>query len=168
MILDKIKAYGFMVLSGLLLVLLAVQTMRLASAEIDYEKLNNTLITERALAVKAVADRLEANRTTELDLMGYVANTRKDVTNEVTITTNERDALLKRVRNAEAKARAATVSQVGPATCAREAPPSDLGTEVLATLGEEDVEEANRADTIRVHLIACYKQYDAAREALAK
>lgn len=169
MIYDKIKAYGFQALSLVLLVLLATQTFRLHYAELREAKAITTLANERASSAEALVASQEETRIAENALSANAAETRKVTNDQVRTLTTQRDVLIKRVRVAEANAATATlVSKVTAATSDRAAPQGNHGGELLSTIGEQDVDEAIRADTIRLHLVACYRQYDQARETLSK
>ena len=168
MIYDKIKAYGFQALCMVLLILLTVQTLRLHHSQIQEAEATTTLANERSVAASALVKREADTRVTENGLSTGASETRKVTYDQVTNLTNQRDALLKRVRNAEANANKSSVSKACTTTSTGQALDKDVGGELLARIGEKDVDEAIRADTLRLHLKACYLQYDAAREALSK
>lgn len=171
MIFDSLKAYFFQGLTIVLVVLLGLQTWRLHGAQLDAAQAKVILSEERAAAATARAVTEQALRVTEQNLQGSAAQTRKDTNHAVTLTRAQRDSLLQRVRVAEASAKSAShrcVSEATPAASVGGDRSEGDGGELLGTLGEEDVREASRADTIRLQLRACHQQYNAAREALAK
>lgn len=166
---DNAKAYLGLFLSVVFGVLLALQTVRLDLTQKDLAKAVDTLDQERAVAQAALTVSTIAARETELGLGVSAASTRKETNDQVEALSRQRDDLLKRLRNAESKAAtAALVSKATSASCAGPAARVGDPAELPGTLGSEDVEEASRADTIRLHLVACYRQYDEARKALSK
>ena len=79
------------------------------------------------------------------------------------------DDLRRRLRVAQAAAArpvAAATATASADTTPREITAGSNRPVVLGTLGEEDVSEALRAETIRAGLLACYASYDAARAQL--
>lgn len=166
---DTFKAYLGLFLSTVFGVLLALQTVRLDLTQKDLAKAKETLEQEHAVASAAMAVSTIAARETELGLGVSAANTRKETNDQVQTLSRERDALLRRVFIAKANAAtAAIVSKATAASCDGTTPRGDDSAELLGTIGSADVEEATRADTIRLHLAACYEQYDQARQALSK
>lgn len=122
----------------------------------------------KATAATALAVGHETVREIESSLNEVVVETKKELSNEIDRSTAERNALLKRVRLAEASAATTDLGlpQTSSASCNGTGIKRPAGTELLATLGEEDVEEAHRGDVLRSHLASCYRQYDEARKAL--
>lgn len=166
---DNAKAYLGLFLSLVFGVLLALQTVRLDLTQKDLAKVSEALAQEHAVAQAALTVSTIAARETELGLGVSAASTRKETNDQVEALSRQRDDLLKRLRNAESKAAtAALVSKATAASCAGPAARVGDSAELPATLGQADVEEASRADTIRLHLAACYRQYDEARKALSK
>ena len=166
---ENAKAFLGLILSLVFGSLLVLQTVRLDMAEHDLEKVTDTLNQERALAQAALTVSTIAARETELGLGVSAASTRKETNDQVEALSRQRDDLLKRLHNSESKAAAAAVVPKATATtCTGEAPRVSDPAELPATIGREDVEEASRADTIRLHLAACYRQYDEAKKALSQ
>ena len=142
--------------------------------------LNNSSKNKEIDSLKLTASQLEAKsartslnaqvevRSTETELSNTAADIRKTTNEKINSLTSERDTLLHRVRSAEATARKLQLSKATSTGANGQASEGSAGTELLATIGEQDVEEANRADTIRLHLEACYRQYDGAKEALSR
>lgn len=169
MIIDKIKAYGFQALSLVLFILLATQTFRLHSAEREADKATTALASERALASAALATSEKEARGTEGELNTSAAETRKETKNEINTFSSQYAALLKRVRIAEANlATERLMSKAASTTSHGSGTKGDPGTELLSTIGEEDVSEAKRGDELRTYLKACYRDYENARQALMK
>lgn len=166
---ETAKAYLGLILSTVFGVLLALQTVRLDGAQTDLAKAKEVLEQEHAVAAAALTVSTIAARETELGLGVSAAATRKETNDQVQALSRQRDDLLQRVRIAESKA--ATAALVSKATAvAYTGPAARVGdpAELLGTLGSADVEEATRAETIRLHLAACYRQYEQARQALSK
>lgn len=167
--LDKIKAYFFQGLCVILVILLGIQSYRVATAQAAEWKAKNTLATAQATAAANLALGEGKNRKTENDLTVKAAETTKDTNEKTTIVYRDSDALLKRLRIAESNlATERLLSKTRTASSDGQTPIVGNGGEVPAEIGEEDVQEAQRADIIRIRLIACYKDYDDAREALSK
>ncbi len=168
MIFDKLKAYGFMALSGVLAVLLGLQTWRLHTAQID---LATNLVAIAGVRTKAATDLAESEkkaRETESTLNESAAQTRKETNEKITDLTARSTSLLDRVRIAEARAATTKLSQASTTTSDGSVAGRSDGTELLGSLGTADVEEATRAETIRLHLKACYADYNRVAKALSK
>lgn len=156
----------------LLLALLLTVTGGLVNNSIRVDqihKLEQTLSARKTQSVEAVAKATGAVRSTESVLQATSADTRKETNEKITSLTAERDNLLRRLRDSEARAKsAAAVPSSSHLASSGQALEDGDGTQLLATIGEEDVEEATRGDTIRLHLEACYSQYDRAKAALER
>lgn len=127
------------------------------------------LANEKATAATALAVSTIAAREKETVLGSKAADTRKETNEQIRNLTAQRDALLKRVLNAELNAAAAgVVSKASSATFPGAVAKGGHGGELLGSLGQADVEEALRADSIRLQLAACYRQYEEARKALSQ
>lgn len=167
MILTKAKFYGASVLAIIFAAGTAVQSWRLHSTETDLAKAEATLAQERAVSAANLAQAQQDLRTAEAKLTASATRARKEKHEAVRSLTNQRDILLDRLRIAEANARAG-VSGATPNSGDGQATGDDNGAELPGSIGEEDVREATRADEIRLNLLACYKQYEEVRKALAK
>lgn len=165
---DAIKAYAFQGICVILLVLLGVQTWRLHGSQLEVAKLNVTISKEREDAALALQKAEKRARDTEQSMQASAEQTRKDANHAVSVAGNERNDLLKRLRVAESKLKSVQLSESPAASSNGASLKRDAGAELPATLGEADVEEAYRADVLRIELQSCYKQYDDAREALRK
>lgn len=144
---------------------LGIQTFRLQSAKLETAGAVTTLAQERATAAAALAKQTETHRKSEQKLMAGATETRKKINDEINTLNTHNTSLLQRVRNAKATAAACMPAPTAVAsngqTVAGSAQP-----ELLGSPGEADVLEASRADTIRLHLEGCYRDYDRAEEAL--
>lgn len=147
--------------------LAAVQTTRLEVATKSRTQAEDALAADRQAAIKASADGQLKARETEQTLGQSAGETRKQTNDQISLTRVQHDALLERVRVAEARARS-RVPSGGPTPVASngQAAPGSHRPELLGSLGAEDVSEAKRAEDIRLTLLGCYRQYDAAAEAL--
>jgi hypothetical protein len=166
---DSLKTYVAGALAIVLGLLLMVQTVRLTGAQTALNKAKLELSEEKALASKSVAVATTQARETEQALSEKASDTKKETNDQIRNLTAQRDALLKRVLNAELdSAAAAVVSKAATDTFLGAVAKGSHGGELLGSFGQEDVEEALRADTIRLQLAACYRQYEEARKALSQ
>lgn len=169
MIVGKVRMFVLLALLGVSLVLNGYLAFQLNGSYKAEAKSNKDLADLRQEATQKIADLQEQMRETETLMSRSVAVITEQKNAKFVAVVAERDALLKRVRLAEARAAAAArVSQATGTPGDGQAPRLDIDAELLGTFGSEDVEEASRADIIRAGLLACYKQYDAAREALSQ
>lgn len=157
------------IIGGVLIIVLAFSAA-LAGLNSYKNTQYNKLHTEYTqLKLKLSEDNTKAHvevRSTETVLSVDVAKERNNLNEKIQSLTSERNALLKRVRNAEANLATARLSKDATVTSTGSVAESSDGTELLNTIGEEDVEEASRADTIREHLLSCYRYVDRAEAAL--
>jgi hypothetical protein len=153
-----------------LLVLLGLQTWRLQEAQVDLAQLEAAWAKERTAAAAQRAAKQDATRTVEQGLTQSAHKTRRTTNAQVRTLAAQRSRLLERLRLAEANATVAVPAGdvPGPADAPadRQAPAGSAGAGLPAPLGAEDVREAERADVIRLHLVACYRDYDRAAAAL--
>jgi len=166
---DKITSYFWMALAIVASIGLATQTLRLHSAQMAKAEAVVASATDRATASSNLAMGQEKARVTEYTLNTGAAGITKATNVAVQALSTQRDSLLQRVRIAESNAATARlVSQAPSTSSAGRALGGSDGPELLGTLGEADVGEANRGDTIRLHLAACYAKYGEVRKALAQ
>lgn len=165
MIFTKVQLYVAAAAVAVLTGLLGVQTWRLHVSQLATAKAVTTLATERAVASEARAIQQSNFRKTEINLGNSAAQTRKATNDQVRSLDVHSASLLQRVRNA-AGAQSGDVSGTAAAPGDGQVVARSPEPELLGQLGEEDVREANRADTIRLHLAACYADYDRAKAAL--
>ena len=174
MILDKLKANLFWIYVISMLVgalasfgfagyqMWQMQKLRAAGAE-ERQKWAE----ERAKQSQDLAKAQAAARSAEAGLQAGAAEIRKETNDQVRSLAAHRDALVRRLRVAESNlATARLVSETTAAARAGQAAGGGGRPELPASIGEADVAEAERADVIRLHLAACYAQYDRAQEAL--
>lgn len=152
-------------ISGVLLVCLIASSLSLVSKDKTISKLKSEIqqieldnITKLA---KAQAETLKAQQQIQKSTEAI----RKETNAQIKNITVQRDALLARVRNAEQAAdagmsEASSDSSLGRITL------GEIEPEFLATIGTEDVEEAGRADEIRLQLISCYREYNGVKAAI--
>ena len=117
---------------------------------------------ERESAKAEAQDERDARSASNV-LASAASDTRNQTNVKVQATDNQYNTLLRRLRAAETRARTAEAKTCANVTDHGETPVGDHGAELPGSIGEEDVQEAKRGDTIRHHLLACYAQYDRAR-----
>lgn len=161
----SIKAYAWAAVAALAITLSGVQTIRLHTAQLEAKDAVATLAQERAEASMKLANLEHKYRTAENKLQGKAAEIRKGVHEKVSSLAVQRNGLLDRVRLAEAAGGTQGADSPSTASNGKAADGGDQ-PELLGTLGQADVLEAERADLIRVNLLACYQQYDEAANAL--
>ena len=150
-----------LVLSGFL----AQYGVRLASTEVALAHTQAEYAQAVAEAAKqTAADQLKA-RTTETVLQTALTNQQKDTDAKVNDLVLQRDALRVRVQSAGA---AHIVYVSSPAPTAGIKTPADGNNDAkLPDPTQRLIDEAYRADEIRVNLLQCYADYDRAQAALA-
>lgn len=144
-----------------LLVLLGVSMYRTNLALAKAEQELSEYISE---AKDKLIKQQEAARATEQSLNEQASEARKKANDEINTLVTHRTLLLNRLR--DYKGYSSDLSEATTTTSDGRIAVTDAGASVLGTIGEEDVEEALRADTIRLQLISCYRQYNQARKAL--
>jgi hypothetical protein len=165
--LSEIKAYGFMALAGVLTVGLGVQTWRLHGTQLDLATVRLEFSTAKTKAATELAAKEREARETETALRAETQTIKEQTNVQVQTAAAQRDALLRRLRLAQAT-RPVDVPGTSADPVNGQAAGPGAGGELPGQLGEADVLEAERADTIRLHLASCYRQYDRAQEALSK
>lgn len=166
MIFDKLKAYGWMAAAIVAASALGVQTVRLHTAQLQRAEAISTLANERATAADARATQIDNFRKSELKLVAGASETRKITHDKVSVINSRSSALIQRMRSAQAAVKFVDVPSSAPVASDGQAVAGSTEPELYGSLGEEDVLEAGRADTIRLHLEACYRDYDRAEAAL--
>ena len=166
---DAIKEYIWIALLIATGGLLVAQTMRFHTSQLEMAKLELGIANARAETAIAVEAASASVRKTEQGLNQSSATTRKETNEAIRNLTVQRDSLLRRLLNAEANgASSAPLPKASAATDAGGVAQASPRTEFLGKIGSEDVEEALRADTIRLQLVACYRQYNEVRKALSQ
>ena len=171
---DKLKFYGWALTAVLLASLLLVQTLRLSAShletshvELKLSKYKAEVLGEQVKDATRLAKAEKDLRALETKLQAASASNRKVTNEQARVFSDQRDALLERVRNAErSRADQVDMPSTSAATGAGQAAGRSDDTELLGSFGEEDVQEAYRADLIRLHLASCYRDYDRAKAAL--
>lgn len=167
----KIAGYGIAILVVLMLIVGAFWKGWDYGYEYGKNEIQQLWDRERAALGQVLAAAHARAREAESNLARLQAYITKDINEKVRSLTSQRDNLQRRLRMAEelAKQRAASEMSCSAGNPANgEASTGDPGAELPATIGETDVDEALRADVIRLHLVACYAKYDAVQSALDK
>lgn len=145
-----------------------VQTLRLWDAQKELTEMESKVSSLKLEALQAKLKGIADVRQKEALLTTEAEQTRKEIHEQVAAITVQRDVLAVRVRDilksrASAELRLPSSSQAaalgGPAFRSEE-------PFVLGSLGEEDVDEAARAELIRTHYLACEAQYELTRATL--
>lgn len=115
----------------------------------------------------ALAQATAKARDTERALVAQVETIQEESHAQLTTLAAQRDALRQRLRHEQANAATARLLSrpASVATAAKAAAGSDR-PELSGQAGFDAVSEAYRADTIRLQLATCERQYEAARGAL--
>ena len=175
MIFDKLKAYAALIGCAILAVLLVLQTLALHKAERRADKAEAALATERAdwaderaNAATALAFATTQARAKEQALTAAAHQSEELKNAEIATLATRAADLRRRLRNAEASAATARlVSGAGAASAHAETQSGDYVPRFSEQTGANLIAEAERGETMRIALIACYRQYDAVRDALS-
>lgn len=123
---------------------------------------------ERANQAAQVAVLTVQHRETEQALTAQAENIQEQTHAQISSLAGQRDDLARRLRAQSASAATARLVSATAHTPGHAAPAGgDYGAVLSEQAGDDLVSEAYRADTIRISLAACYRQYDAARTALS-
>ncbi len=153
-------------------------TIDLGSVKLELEKAKVAMAEQeaayesaRANAAETLAAAQARARQAEQDTIKVAATIREESNAQILAANAVADSLRERVRNARAEAftrtySAAVMPRSTTVAAAPETPVVSDEPVVLGTIGEQDVDEAERAETIRVELLGCYRQYDEARSRL--
>ena len=115
----------------------------------------------------ALAQATAKARDTEQALVAKVETIQEESNAQITALARQRDDLRQRLRaaaTATVTARSLSGPAAGPAIA--EAPAGSDLTVISGEAGYDLVSEAYRADTIRIQLATCERQYEAVREAM--
>lgn len=130
------------------------------------KELETQILTMQRDSERALASAEAKARSAEAKLTQGAAETRKN-THEKTRTVDARSRdLLEWVRRAEEAKRNLELPATSATAGLGSTPTGNPGTQLLGSLGTADVEEARRADIIRLHLESCYANYARAEETL--
>lgn len=129
-------------------------------------RMGETHAKEREAQAVVLAQAQDRARKADQTIAAAVADERKKANETQAALARQRDDLARRLR--EHATRAATTDLSGPAAPAQaaDAAAGPDRTIVPRTIGDDLVEEAYRADLIRVELQACYASYGAAQAAI--
>lgn len=165
-----ISSFQLWITGGIIAALLGfttLQTVRLHEAEQALSQAEVAASASARAAAEALAKAQKDYRNKEHALLSQTAEIKRKSNEQINALSAQRSELLKRVRHAEARAATNLLvprSNKDPGN--GETPSGDAPTEFLGSLGSADVEEAARADQIRLSLLACYEQYDSVRDKL--
>lgn len=152
------------VLLAIAIVLAGWQTWQLGEARSAEAKAVAALAQYQQKASDNLTGEVITVRANEQGMQETASVIRKNTNESVQATVAEHDALLKRLRVAEANlATARLMSSVAYAASPGAASPGGDEPELPARIGEADVREAKRGETIRLHLASCYAHYESAR-----
>lgn len=145
-----------------------VQTLRLWDAQKDLTEMEGKVSSLKLEALQAKLKGIADVRQKEARLNAEAEQTRKEIHDQVAAISVQRDALAIRVRDILKPRASAELRLPSPPSTASLGGTTFRSEEplVLGSLGEEDVDEAARADTIRTHYLACEAQYELARTTL--
>lgn len=163
----QLKAAILLFLTVLFGFLFVAQTANYLVTKNSLTKLQLEFSEAKQQAAEALAEATTKSRNQEAALAQAASQTRKDVDAQVTALTRQRDDLARRVRLSQEPSGQLRVSSWTPATTLGGTVPGGDPPLVLGTIGEEDVDEAARADTLRTHYLACVEQYSKARELMS-
>lgn len=153
------------VVAGLLAMFL-ITNARLSAEQLAHQTTKLTHAEQQNRLQAQLRELGEQYRVTEQKLLADITTTRKETDEKVSAARATAADLRNRLRDIAARPVAGGLMPP-PGGLAAFAAPALGGDEavVLGTLGEADVSEAERAEVIRLDLLACYAAYDAAREA---
>lgn len=145
-----------------------VQTLRLWDAQNTLAEMEGKVSSLKLETLKAKLKGIADVRQKETLLTAEAEQTRKEIHEQVAAITVQRDALAIRVRDILKSRASAELRLPSPSSAASLGGTAFRSEEplVLGSLGEEDVDEAARADLIRTHYLACEAQYELARTTL--
>lgn len=135
------------------------------SLEVEKHKVAAAQLEARQQAALAVATAQA--RETEQALAAKVEEIQETSHAQITALARQRDDLRQRLRAAATATRSPGVPTTAITAAFAEAAAGGDGTELSGQAGIDLVSEAYRADTIRLQLATCERQYEAAREALS-
>lgn len=152
-----------------------VQELRVQGLKTELAQANTALVTQEKLHVETIAEQ-QANlltakdeaRAAEQALQDYVNTEGRKKDDEIKAANAVAADMSRRLRLAteEAGRLAARARQSPEATGTEGTVARSDDTLVPATIGQEDVDEAIRADDIRLSLLQCYNVYRKARKTI--
>lgn len=136
------------------------------NAERRADKAELTLSQEREAAATSLALLTKKARETEQSLTDKAAQIEGEKNAQITALDARAAALTRRLRDAAATSR--LVSSTSAVAGNSEDQSSDNFPRFSEQAGASLVAEAERAEVVRIALLACYRQYDSVRDALSK
>jgi hypothetical protein len=152
-----------LVMVGLLLAALGVQTVRLASAKTDFAQLETSIAQERQANADQRAKDERTARATEQQLADAAATERKAAHEKERVLASRVADLRDQLRN-----RPERPSAGSPVAPAASTPAGNTGAGLYREDGEFLTGEAATAAQVAIERDACYVDYNAAREALKR
>ncbi len=162
-------AIGAGIALALSLAALTFQSVRLANERAAHSQTRTDWADERASASQRLVRITDQYRTTE-QALATTAETERKTAHEDAADRDRRHAdMSRRLLIAEANAATAALlpRPTPPAGAGARPAPGGDGAELPVTYGQEDVDEARRAEQIRSAYLSCRRQYNDARERLA-
>ena len=142
-------------------------TVDLGAVKLELEKTKVVYEQERANQMAVLAQAQQRFRTAEQSLVEATVQIREETHAQLAANTAAADDLRRRLRIAQANA--ATAALVSSATQVAPAEPPgtvDAGAQLSERVGSDLVSLAERGDTLRAELQACYRTYEAARSGI--
>ena len=159
---------ALLALSGWLYVSKSAVQVEAAQSQAETELVRKEHATQVADAAKAVAQNIAFSRTKELILQQTMDKERQDTNEKITLITHDRDAIKLRLIQYVEKTRGDTSGpSLPPHTRFGQTANNDNGPRIPApSTGASDaigglIDEAARADEIRVAYLGCVRSYDA-------
>ncbi|HEV6964631.1 MAG TPA: hypothetical protein VK305_04385 [Roseateles sp.] len=142
--------------------LLGWQTVRLSDEQAAHAKTHLACEAGKRQAADQLAALTADARRKENDLRAAADNTRRKSDEAIAAIARQRDAIAQRLRN-QAKPAAAQLPGAPAPAGAEEVAPRGDGPELPGPI-RAGLDEAARAEVIRVELLGCYEAYDAAQK----
>lgn len=143
------------------------------SYQVTIANMKTEYANERELASKHLVEAQERIREVHQELNTKSSEYRKELTDAKTNSDRKYADISRRLLNAEARNRALSDSLYGlsESSSTSSNPTATLRSDellLLRKIGQEDVDEARRADQMRENLEYCYKEYNLMRESIEK
>ncbi len=164
-ILNVVPSWVWAALVLCLGVLAGVERVQVANAEAKYAQEVAAFQTYQTAQEKAAKEAEIAKAAKEHDLQTQFDNERNDHETKYAALAADRDALLARLQSRPTRPtlpNSAVVQSAGDGQAARGCTGAELYREDASVV----VGESERADKIRIALVGCYRDYDAARDKL--
>lgn len=159
--------WGAVIMATVVLIFAVNIKMKLSDEKAAHETTKGELAKLRTDAAEKLAEQEKTFRATEDELRATADASRKATNEAVSEATRQRDALrAERLRNAALARATNTVTRTTSVASPGPTPSVDYGAELSGSIGEQEEDEALRAETLRVKYIECYSGYNEAREKL--